>query len=124
VVKVGRCLGEKNYRGERVKRHAREKLAAEADVLPYSSVAPCLVVLTTVLLSTSAFSSPPLRLRTVVSQDRAAHQAADLISGAIYKKDSPEPPRLSSKPSRLEGQIDDSYGTGEMLQTDCRMMNI
>jgi hypothetical protein len=40
------------------------------------------------------------------------------------KKDSPEPPRLSLKPSRLEGQLDDPHVTAAMLQRDCRTMNI
>ena len=40
------------------------------------------------------------------------------------KKDSPEPPRLSLKPSRLEGQLDGLYVTAAMLQRDCGTMNI
>jgi hypothetical protein len=43
---------------------------------------------------------------------------------AESKRDSPEPPRLSLKPSRLEGQLDALHVTVAMLHCDFRSMNI
>jgi hypothetical protein len=44
--------------------------------------------------------------------------------GRKIKKDSPEPPRLSLKPSRLEGHLYALHVTAAMLQPHCRSVNI
>ena len=56
-------------------------------------------------------------------KQKGSHKLRTCVSPQC-KKDSPEPPRLSSKPSRLEGQLDENHGTAEMLQTDCRFVKI